>query len=257
MPNGFLGPTAYSSIFSEQQGKLDLGVLDPCKSYHKDTDNTSLCAFPHDMSFSHDVATHAHEVDTQAPNAAAIRLGINILNALPSQEICERLIERYDVFEDIVSHKATIKITHRSFWDTYGPYLTEPKDPAKLSIVSEEMCRNAWSMLDTELPKNRVEWITWVTGRDFRWELLGVLIAMFGLAAISLPDWDSLLESQSERHNDRRKFARSMRDLVEACLLLSDHADNVSVLAVYLLQFSNSLQTYCETGKTSKQTISP
>lgn len=147
------------------------------------------------MSFSHDVATHADEVDTQAPNTAVIRLGINILNALPSQEIYERLIERYDVFEDIVSHKPTIKITHRSFWDTYKPYLTEPKDPAKLSIVSEEMCRNVWSMLDTELPKNRVEWITYLTGRDFRWEWLGVLIAMFGLAAISLPDWFSLLES--------------------------------------------------------------
>lgn len=42
-----------------------------------------------------------------------------------------------------------------------------------------------------------------------------------------------------------------MRDLVEACLLLCDHADNVSDLSVYLLIFSTTLQTYCETGKTS------
>lgn len=114
------------------------------------------------------------------------------------------------------------------------------------------MCRNAWSIPGGELPKNQQEWMIWVTGHDFRWALVGVFIAMFGLAAISLPDWYPLFKSQSEHRNDRRKFACSMRDLVEACLLLSDHAGNVSVLAIYLLQCSAELQSYCETGKTSQ-----
>lgn len=244
-PNGFLGPTAYSAIFLEQQGKLDLGHLDPCKSYKKHEHNAGLCDVSHDISVSHDIAA-------QAPNDAAIRLGIHILNAFPSQDICERLIERYDVFDDIVSHKPSIKVNHKSFWDTYGRHLVEPRDPAKLSIVSKEMCRNAWSMLGAELPKDRHEWTTWVTGHGFRWEIVGVFIAMFGMAAVSLPDWDPLFISQSERRNDRRKFACSMIDLVEACLLLSDHADNVSALAVHLLQLSTELQAYCETGKTSE-----
>lgn len=249
-PNGFLGPTAYSAIFLEQQGKLDLGLLDPCKSYHKHANGAGHGRLSHDISVPHDVAAHE-------PNAAAVRLGTNILNALPSRDICERLIKRYDVFYDIVSHKPSIKVNYKSFWDTYGQCLAEPKDPAKLSIVSGEMCRNAWSMLGGELPKSRHEWITWVAGHNFRWEMVGVFIAMFGLAAISLPDWDPLFISQNEHRNDRKKFACSMRDLVEACLLISDHADNVSVLAVYLLQFSTELQTHCETGKTSKSGYYP
>ena len=50
---------------------------------------------------------------------------------------------------------------------------------------------------------------------------------MFGLAAMSLLDWDPLFATQDEHRNDRRKFACSIRDLVEGCLLLCDHADNV------------------------------
>ena len=78
---------------------------------------------------------------------------------------------------------------------------------------------------------------------------------MFGLAAISLPEWDSLFATQEGHPNDRRKFACSMRDLVEGCLLLCDHADNVSTLGVYLLHCSTTLQRSCETGKTSEVPI--
>ena len=34
-PNGFLGPTAYSAIFLEHQGKLGMDLLDPCESYNQ------------------------------------------------------------------------------------------------------------------------------------------------------------------------------------------------------------------------------
>ncbi len=119
------------------------------------------------------------------------------------------------------------------------------------------MRRNSWSILGGELPENQQEWMIWVKGHDCRWDLIGIFIAMFGLAAISLPDWDRLFKSQSEHRNDRKKFACSMRDLVEACLLLSDHAGNVSVLAIYLFQSSAELQSYCETGKTSQSKHCP
>lgn len=34
-PNGFLGPTSYSAIFLEHQGKLKMDLLNPCKSYNQ------------------------------------------------------------------------------------------------------------------------------------------------------------------------------------------------------------------------------
>ena len=247
-PNGYLGPTAYSAIFLEQQGKLDMGFLDPCKGYYKYTDDAPICEHSHNLRVSHKIGCHT-------PTAAAIRLGVDILRAMPSQDICTRLVERYGVFEDIVSHKPTMKIVHQSWWDTYGPYLKEPQDAAQLFAVSEELCRNAWSFLGAELPRSQKEWVHSCQGHSFRWELLGVLLSMFGLAAMSLPEWDPLFATQEGQCNDRRKFACSMRDLVEGCLLLCDHADNVSTLGVYLLHCSNTLQRSCETGKTSEVPI--
>ena len=55
-----------------------------------------------------------------------------------------------------------------------------------------------------------------------------MLVAFFGLATIKLPDWDALSKYQDQSRNDRRKFACGMRDTVEACLQLCDHADNVN-----------------------------
>ena len=248
-PNGYLGPTAYSAIFLEQQGKLDMGFLDPCKGYYKYTDDARTCEHFHNFRVSHKIGCHT-------PTAAAIRLGVDILRAMPSQDICTRLVERYKVFDDIVSHRPTIKIAHQSWWDTYGSYLKEPQDATQLFAVSEELCRNAWSFLGAELPRNQQEWVDACQGHNFRWELLGVLLSMFGLAAMSLPEWDSLFATQDGQRNDKRKFACSMRDLVEGCLLLCDHADNVSTLGVYLLHCSTTLQRTCETGKTSEVPIS-
>ena len=247
-PKGYLGPTAYSAIFLEHQGKLDMGLLDPCKGFYKYTDDAQICEHSHNLSVPHKIGCHT-------PTAAAIRLGADIFKAMPSQDICTRLVERYEVFENIVLYKPMIKIAHQSWWDTYGSYLKEPQDAAQLFAVSEQLCRNAWSYLGIELPRNQNEWVTSCQGKNFRWEVLGVLLSMFGLAAMSLPEWDSLFATQEEYRNDRIKFARSMRDLVEGCLLLCDHADNVSTLGVYLLHCSTALQRSCETGKPSEMPI--
>lgn len=222
-----------------------MDLLDPCRSYQNRPATSALSSPPHHISDCYSVHIHT-------PNEAAIRLGMNILNTLPSQDTCERLFDRYVVFDDLISHRPTLVFAHKSLWDTYGQYLIVPKDPGKLSFVSEKLCRNAFCLPGDDVPQNRHTWLASFTGDHFRWEIMGVLVAIFGLAAFSLPDWDPLLAEQDESRNDRRKFACGMRDLVEACLLLCDHADNVSDLAVYLLEASTMLQTYCETGKTSE-----
>jgi len=245
-PNGFLGPTAYSAIFLENQSELDMDSLDPCKGYHKHSNNAGVSSLTHHISLPHNVGRHTL-------SRAAMRMGMFILNSFPSQQISTMLLDRYTVFDDITSHIPTIKQAHRSLWDTWGTYLQEPREASKLAIASEKLCRNGWSLLGTEPPKNRHEWVNSFTGPHLRWEMIGVLLAIFGLSAISLPDWDPLFATtRNDNRNDRKKFASSMRDLVESCLVLCDHADNVSDLTVDLLQFSTTLQTYCETGKTSE-----
>lgn len=69
-----------SAIFLEQQGKLDMGFLDPCKGCYKYTDDARICEHSHNLRVSHKIGCHT-------PTAAAIRLGADILRAMPSQDI--------------------------------------------------------------------------------------------------------------------------------------------------------------------------
>ena len=79
-PNGYLGPTAYSAIFLEQQGKLDMGFLDLCKGYYKYADDARICEHSHNLRVPHKIGCHTL-------TAAAIRLGVDILSAMPSQDM--------------------------------------------------------------------------------------------------------------------------------------------------------------------------
>jgi len=47
-----------------------------------------------------------------------------------------------------------------------------------------------------------------------------------------------------------------MGDLIDLCLLLCDHADNVSDRAVYLLLFSTTLQCYYELERSVRDAMS-
>ena len=101
-------------------------------------------------------------------------------------------LDRYVLSEDLVSHKQTLMFAHKSLWDTYGPFLTAAKDPGKLSLVSGKLCRNALCLAGNKMPKNQDSWLASLTGDRFRWVMFGMLLALFGLAAISLPAWDPL-----------------------------------------------------------------
>lgn len=210
--------------------------MNPCQSYRQNP-ATSVLSPP-----SHDIREY-WIVYVYTPDEAGIRLGMNILNALPSQDLCERLLGHYFVFDDTVSHKPTIIFAHKSLSGIYGTYLMKPRGPAKLSLVSEKLCRNAFCQSGNDTHKNRHTWLASFTSDHFRWEISGVPVAIFGLGAISLPAWDPLLAAQDQSRNDRRKFACGMRELVEAFLTLCGHADNFSDLAVYLLVFSGFIFT--------------
>ena len=87
-PKGYLGPTAYSPRFLEQQGKLDMGFLDPCNGYYKYTDDVQICEDSHNLRISHKIGCHP-------PTTTAIRLDVDILRDIYLQY--HFLLERFPV----------------------------------------------------------------------------------------------------------------------------------------------------------------
>ena len=74
---GFLGPTSYSAIFSEHQSQLDVDLGDWSRDSGDKEDNL--------------IST----VSGVSKNLCSIDLGVRVLQQLPSQDSCEKLLDRF------------------------------------------------------------------------------------------------------------------------------------------------------------------
>lgn len=149
---GFLGPTSYSAIFSEHQSQLDVDLGD----WSRDSGDK-------DDSF---IST----VSRPSKDLCSIDLGVRALQQLPSQDNCEKLLDRFfRVMDYAALHEPTVRYAHRSFWSRYGGCLASGKR-SRLACISEELCDNSQSVLGTAMPDNLEQWRSSFTDSRFRWE---------------------------------------------------------------------------------------
>ena len=158
---GFLGSTSYSAIFREHQGHLvtsGVEYIDGSKD-------------PARMKLGKTLPYHG-DSDTCA-KAAAVRLGIKVLQHFPNKQCSKLLVERFfRAMDDMVMHEPTIKACLDSLWSTYGDCLEEPKNPEKLLAMSEELYMNGREPFDTDFSQSPKEWLKTFTGHQYRWEIV-------------------------------------------------------------------------------------
>lgn len=81
------------------------------------------------------------------------------------------------------------------------------------------------------------EWAKSVSGRNLRWEVVGIILSFAGLVAVNLSNWDSIFDTIRERFVDRATFAERMRRASEFCLcfcLESEVLNDIYVTFIYL-----------------------
>jgi hypothetical protein len=61
------------------------------------------------------------------------------------------------------------------------------------------------------------EWAKLASGRNLRWEVVGVILSLVGLIAVNLSNWDSIFDSIREKYVDRGTFTARMRKASEYC----------------------------------------
>ena len=156
---GFLGPTSYSAIFSEHQSQLDVDLGDWSRDSGNNDDNC--------------IST----VSGPSKDLCSIDLGVRALQQLPSQDNCEKLLDRFfRVMDHTALHEPTIRYAHRSFWSRYGGCLASGKR-SRLAGISEELCNNGQSVLGTAMPDTFEQWRCSFTGSRFRWETVSTPIS--------------------------------------------------------------------------------
>ncbi|KAK4561393.1 hypothetical protein LTR86_004710 [Recurvomyces mirabilis] len=200
---GFLGPTSYSAIFTENPNSL--GASDP-----------------------DDVL---EETPAIAPiSADKIQRGAEILALLRDIPLYEKFTQRfYDLCDGILVMQPAHRIWVDELWSEFGRLLMEGK-PDQLRSLSELVWRNTLKPMQVHGQTTAQQWARCASGRYLRWEIVGSILTHTGLTAMGLSNWDSIFDNIRDRYVDRATFAERMRKASEFCLCFCYEAEVLNEL---------------------------
>jgi hypothetical protein len=227
--SGFYGPTSFSAVYNEN----DLGPT----RVQSPQDQSPLQAFA--------------EIDRIDDHISArTALGVKVLNQLPNQATCDRIFEFYATKQlDKAFHKPTLICCMSSLWSSFGQALRQPRKSKDLRDIAQLLSKNTTSVFrdtdDTDV------WLSSLSGRNLRWETIGLLFCSLGNVLLAIPDDDPFWASQSGRRTQRREFAMEMNSCVDDIVKLCNQMDNINILMVSLLFKKLIFESQC-TGDTSK-----
>lgn len=223
--SGFYGPTSFSAVYNELESP--------------------------DQSPFYISGENTH---TDEQMSARTSLGVKVLSQLPNQATCDRIFELYATKALEKSfHKPTIVSCHSSLWSNFGQALKQPRKAKDLREISQLFSKNTMSVLrDTDDPEF---WLSSLSGRNLRWEMMGIIYCALGNVLLAISDDDSFWSTQSGRRMYRKEFAMEMKECVDECVNLSNQMDNINVLMVCLIYKRNILESQI-TGDTSMFTLS-
>ena len=185
-----------------------------------------------------------------------IAQGVEILRCFPSRDLAQMLFDRYFCACEVLIHIQMIRHCFDSTWEAYGSVLDGSQDPERLAFLSTILCKNGMSPLPTASSPN--EWFSSFTKDKLRWEIVGNLFAIFGLAAVTLSDWHPLFSKallhdfQAPFLGDRKTYSEKMRQCAEGCLALCNDVDTVNEIVLSLMAVTYCLQSQNE-GDTSQR----
>jgi hypothetical protein len=220
----FFGPTSFSAVFHENQD--DLG---PALRLRSDVQHTQ--EMPQGPSGLGMGALEAHFV----------RLGTKVFSRLPNQQTCNLMLKRhFEIIEGDGWFKPATQMCADMLWSTYRRHIGGQKCTADFETVSRVLCQNARAPLDKpEDPADPKEYISSFSGRNTRWESLGLILVSCCFGAISSADTEIFTYADG-RERDKSQFVQETKECISICVTLCSHTDSVNHVMVALL-YSNCL----------------
>ena len=227
-PTGYLGPTSYSAAYSETE--------------------TNLAAQSHPVAVDEAEPTSREETTTppsvaemqhmESIDRSANHLAVGVLQALPASRAAapryRRRMNPNDEWTRMVCERVL-----RSTWETFGAYLRDRRDAAKLREMGSILCINTRKPLD-ENQDDPGQWIGSFSGPNLRWEAVGMVFmqAAFTEMAVST-------SAESKKRIDR------WAEYGSSCITLATMGGSSGTLMLLLLYERSVLHAYLY-GKSSK-----
>jgi hypothetical protein len=150
---------------------------------------------------------------------ARLKLGFKVLREMPDIFTCHTLVDCYMANAGVVGfHKPSIKHILNAFCVDFGPVLEEPT-PENLERVAIDIMKNG--QVSLSMPDDACGWVRSFSGRQTRWESLGILYVAFAYGLLSLPEATIIPFDQGLPKRDRKELLQVFKECIEACIELS------------------------------------
>ncbi|KXJ85336.1 hypothetical protein Micbo1qcDRAFT_99602, partial [Microdochium bolleyi] len=204
----YLGATSFSSIFSESLAK-------------------QFSVNPHEGK--NILAPHE--------DAVMIEQGCRVLALFQDRKLIDTLVERLleitngsaDIFWGSMIH-----VWLEGLWSVHGQTL-ESQDP----VAIRDLCVLIWRNTSTQVSYNGdttpEQWLQAATGRNIRWEVLGILLAATGDCCMCLTSADSVFPPQLPRLDLMNRLSRSAKLCLLFCQDISAAMDDLLLFLARLI----------------------
>lgn len=159
----------------------------------------------------------------------SLKLGVDILSRFPSSRTCKALLRALGPYDDLWTSPKQIRHCLTTFWDSYGAKMQGAPRQEDFERIATDLCRN--NTHDLHITED-CEWFHWFGGPDLRWEMIGILIAFFGLAFYCSQEWDHVFKLPEQQGRNRNSAALFMKNCAEDCLKMCTQTNTNDIVVV-------------------------
>ncbi|WPG97832.1 Hypothetical protein R9X50_00061300 [Acrodontium crateriforme] len=187
---GFLGPTSFSAIFTENEHRLEAGQGD--------------------MRGHAEPSIVVQERVTQG--AEILQVVVNTL-----RQVKQIIRGRLAGFVGRVP-EAVVEIWMEGMFSECDHFQDSSFEEFK--PISHLIWRNTVESKGINSGMSFREWAEQCTGPGLRWEIIGIILTLAAIMAHEIDDWEGVFENAPESYIDRASFVNQMRKASDFCLAL-------------------------------------
>ncbi|KAF2842237.1 hypothetical protein M501DRAFT_1013590 [Patellaria atrata CBS 101060] len=223
-PARFLGPTSFYAVFQENRDNLN------------STDSPDTSGY---SSIEHQTPHSARSGGSDASTTCLVALGIQALQQIPDEKTCDVLFARHVNLNDGWIRLAAVRLS-QSMFTTFGGILSN-RDYNQIRNLAQLMLSNGQNALEDE--EDPQQYMSSFSGRNLRWEALGVLFTYWAYGSVSSPGNDEIIACLDPHSKDRRKVMIRFKECAALCLKICDMDGYSNPIMVYLMYKLNLLQS--------------
>ena len=223
---GYLGSTSFSAVLAEH---------------------------PSELSFELPANNVAFGPSTRVVDPIRLQSGIDILKLLSEFSICDSLIRKfYSRTLCVVIPAVMIEAIMQSVRGILGGLDFTGAMDSQIQDLAHQIFQNTSRPVAVNATMTVSDYCALFTGRNLRWEAVGIMFATSGIALMSTPDTDPDIVQVAADSQAKDRLRAQIVDASSTCLSFCDQAASVSELLGFC-QYNDVMLRTQQFGDSSKE----